>query len=437
MFVVVLVIIALVGGSAAMYFIMDGPRRRGRELLARAERDRRRLDRDLARFEDDERRLRGAEAACERRAAELAAREAEFNRRAISYNDLAAENQILRTDLRNAVVHAAYLEQLHHTHQSGSVAVAAQRDRLGRAYFDEVVAAARKALTPSAYPAVKNRVRTAAERVRAAGFPLPPTDEQAALAQLHEQFERAVRASVEREEQARLREQIREEQLRQREIEEAEAEAERAERERAAAEAALQAAMNRAVDRALADAAGKHEAEVEALRLKLAEAEAQAQRTKSLAQQTKAGHVYVISNLGSFGPEVFKIGMTRRREPMDRVYELGDASVPFPFDVHMMIRRDDAPRLEAALHRHFHTRRVNRVNPRKEFFRVTIAEIVAAVRENHGEVEYSADAEALEYMSSRDATDAEVEEIERAFAGAAAGGVPAVPAAERGDSVFG
>ena len=101
---------------------------------------------------------------------------------------------------------------------------------------------------------------------------------------------------------------------------------------------------------------------------------------------------------------------------MGQVVELGDASVPFPFDVHMMIKCDDAPALEAALHQCFHARRVNRVNPRNEFFRVTIEEIVSVVREHHGEVEYTADAEALEYRSSQSAAEADVEEIEQAWA---------------------
>ena len=79
--------------------------------------------------------------------------------------------------------------------------------------------------------------------------------------------------------------------------------------------------------------------------------------------------MYVLSNIGSFGEGVYKIGMTRRLEPQDRVRELGDASVPFPFDVHMMISCDDAPSLENALHRESHKQRVNKVNFRKEFFR--------------------------------------------------------------------
>jgi hypothetical protein len=204
--------------------LMDGPRRRGRELLARAEEERAELDDDLARFEERRERLAAAVAARGQREQAVAAREAEFDRRAVTCADLAAENGVLRTELKNAAVHAAYLEQ---TQQLGRVGAAAvgQRDRLGRAYFEEVVTAAKKALTPSTYPGAKQKVRTAAERVRGEGAELPAADEERALATLHEQFEKAVRVSVEREEQARLREQMREELTRQKEIEVAEAEA--------------------------------------------------------------------------------------------------------------------------------------------------------------------------------------------------------------------
>jgi hypothetical protein len=85
--------------------------------------------------------------------------------------------------------------------------------------------------------------------------------------------------------------------------------------------------------------------------------------------------VYIISNLGSFGEHVYKVGMTRRLEPMERVRELGDASVPFPFDVHAMLYSENAPELESALHRFLDKRRVNLINPRKEFFRFTLEEI--------------------------------------------------------------
>ena len=100
-------------------------------------------------------------------------------------------------------------------------------------------------------------------------------------------------------------------------------------------------------------------------------------------QNTRAGFVYIISNIGSFGERIFKIGMTRRLEPMDRIAELSSASVPFPFDVHAMIFSEDAPGLETILHQHFDPERVNKVNPRKEFFKVDLDEIKKVVLENH------------------------------------------------------
>jgi hypothetical protein len=102
---------------------------------------------------------------------------------------------------------------------------------------------------------------------------------------------------------------------------------------------------------------------------------------------TKSGHVYIISNIGSFGEDVYKIGMTRRLEPMDRVKELGGASVPFPFDVHAMIFCENAPELEARLHRYLGDRRVNKENTRKEFFQISLDEIVKTVQEIDRELE--------------------------------------------------
>lgn len=113
----------------------------------------------------------------------------------------------------------------------------------------------------------------------------------------------------------------------------------------------------------------------------LQEALAMKERAMSMAQQTRSGYVYVISNVRSFGEGVYKIGMTRRLDPMDRVHELGDASVPFPFDVHYMIYTDDAPKLEAELHQRFAESKMNSDNYRKEFFRVSLEEIETALRE--------------------------------------------------------
>jgi hypothetical protein len=103
-------------------------------------------------------------------------------------------------------------------------------------------------------------------------------------------------------------------------------------------------------------------------------------------QNARAGYVYVISNIGAFGEGIYKIGMTRRLEPMDRVDELGDASVPFRFDVHAMVFSENAPALEAKLHLHFAVGRLNKVNGRKEFFRADLKEIEAVIRANYDAV---------------------------------------------------
>ena len=116
----------------------------------------------------------------------------------------------------------------------------------------------------------------------------------------------------------------------------------------------------------------------------------------------KAGYVYIISNIGSFGKDVYKIGMTRRLEPMERVYELGDASVPFNFDVHAMIFTDDAPKLEAALHRAFEDRKLNMVNTRREFFNVTLDEIKEVIMNNYDKtVEFVDVLDASQYRISQ------------------------------------
>lgn len=116
---------------------------------------------------------------------------------------------------------------------------------------------------------------------------------------------------------------------------------------------------------------------------KLALLEADREQVLQREQNTRAGFVYVISNIGSFGEGIYKIGMTRRLEPMDRIKELGSASVPFEFDVHAMIFSEDAPALENILHKTFRKYEVNKVNQKKEFFRVPLSEIEKVVTENH------------------------------------------------------
>lgn len=116
----------------------------------------------------------------------------------------------------------------------------------------------------------------------------------------------------------------------------------------------------------------------------------------------RAGYVYVISNIGAFGENIYKIGMTRRLDPQDRVDELGDASVPFNFDVHAMIFSDDAPTLEAALHKAFEDRKLNMVNTRREFFNVTLDEIKDVVKKNFDKtVEFTDVPDAEQYRISQ------------------------------------
>jgi hypothetical protein len=103
-------------------------------------------------------------------------------------------------------------------------------------------------------------------------------------------------------------------------------------------------------------------------------------------QNAKAGYIYIISNLGAFGENVFKIGMTRRLEPYDRIIELGDASVPFPFDTHALFFSENAPELEAKIQNNFHKDRLNKINPRKEFFKADINEIEKVIKLNFNKV---------------------------------------------------
>lgn len=124
------------------------------------------------------------------------------------------------------------------------------------------------------------------------------------------------------------------------------------------------------------------------------------ERATSQAQITKAGYIYVISNIGSFGEGVVKIGMTRRLEPMDRVNELGDASVPFKFDVHTLTFVNNAPEVEKMLHRKFNDERVNTDNHRKEFFRTSPQAVAEAMEEMGIECDWYYDIEAREYRES-------------------------------------
>lgn len=206
------------------------------------------------------------------------------------------------------------------------------------------------------------------------------------------------KAQEEKDNQAELKRLMREEKQRQDELDRRQQEAE--EEEQRLAE------QRQMLEEALLAAEGAHKEELEKqrqeLEQKIQEVHQQYERAKSMAQLTKQGHVYVISNIGSFGEDVFKIGMTRRLEPMERVKELSGASVPFDFDVHAMISCDDAPALEKTLHDHLEHYRINKVNLRKEFFRVDLSKIINEVKRHHGQVDYIADPAALQYLQSQE-----------------------------------
>ncbi|GFM33269.1 DUF4041 domain-containing protein [Desulfovibrio subterraneus] len=200
----------------------------------------------------------------------------------------------------------------------------------------------------------------------------------------------------EQEEQRRIQELIREEEKARRDFE-------KAMKQAAKEEKMLQEAMDKArkeMGDATEEQRARLEQQLQELQQKLEEAEARNQRAISMAQQTKRGHVYVISNIGSFGEDVFKIGLTRRLEPLDRVRELGDASVPFPFDVHAMIYSEDAPALESELHRTFQESQMNKVNPRKEFFQTGLHAIRETLDGMSIEAHWTMKAEAMEYRES-------------------------------------
>ena len=201
----------------------------------------------------------------------------------------------------------------------------------------------------------------------------------------------------EKEEQRRIREQMREEEKAQKELERAQKEAEDEERR-----------FEKALDRAKAELGNASAVQVEELNAqvleleqKLQEAHDRKERAIALAQLTKVGHIYIISNIGSFGEDVYKIGMTRRLDPLDRVKELGDASVPFQFDIHAIIYSENAPQLESELHQQFANNRLNRINTKKEFFKVTLPEIEAFVhKHSDAKIQFTKLAEAKEYRET-------------------------------------
>ncbi|MBD8651005.1 DUF4041 domain-containing protein [Rhizobium sp. CFBP 13726] len=197
---------------------------------------------------------------------------------------------------------------------------------------------------------------------------------------------------AEREERAEMARAAREEQKFLRDME-------RAEEEEAKYQKLLDKAKTDA-SKAAADQIGAYNEKILMLEKDLADAHAKFERAQAMAEKTRSGYVYIISNIGSFGEEVVKIGLTRRLDPADRVRELGDASVPFVFDTHAIIYSDDAPALERALHNEFQKTRINAQNFRKEFFRVSIDQVEQAVTRLAPGAPFFKDVEAQEYRET-------------------------------------
>lgn len=216
----------------------------------------------------------------------------------------------------------------------------------------------------------------------------------AKIEELHVCYEYQMKLKDEREEQRKIREQMREEVRVLKEIEEDRKKIEKEERHFKQIIAETTARM----EAAAASEREQYEAKLREYQEKLAAVEKDKTEVAYREQTTRAGYVYIISNIGSFGEDIYKIGVTRREDPQERIDELGDSSVPFDFDVHATIFSDDAPTLEGALHEHFADRSVNKINPRKEFFRVSLAEIEQVVREHHNKiVEFTKIAKAEDY----------------------------------------
>lgn len=212
------------------------------------------------------------------------------------------------------------------------------------------------------------------------------------------QYQYKLKKQKEQEEQSLIREQMREEQKAGKEYEKAVTKAERELRIHQEMLEKAKIKLNKASNEERIGA----EERISYLELQLKELEGQKERALSMAEQTKRGFVYVISNVGSFGEGIYKIGLTRRLEPLDRVKELGGASVPFVFDVHAMIYAEDAPKLESNLHRELTHSRVNAVNLRKEFFRTDLESIKEAVKKIAGtEAEFKTTISANDYYETR------------------------------------
>lgn len=306
--------------------------------------------------------------------------------------DLAqVRSKIKEINKYDRAIHATAGFTFNNSTSKGTTFVNQMRRIMLRAYNAEAENAVKTVKTGNLAPAIK-RLSRAKEQIEKQGSMIDlAVDEtyhrfrlqEIELAARHHEAVAAEKA-LDRERREELREQRRAEQ-------ELRAEKERLEKERTHYLTSISRLR----------AAGDH-TQADKLQAKLGQIDEEIAQADYRAANIRAGYVYVISNIGAFGEGVVKIGMTRRLDPMDRVKELGDASVPFTFDVHALFFSDDAVAVEAQLHREFATQRLNQVNTRKEFFRVSPAEVLETLKKQRVSVlEFRTDVEAEDYRTSQ------------------------------------
>lgn len=397
---ILLIIFLLFGalcGATIVYFAFEPRRWRldSREhRVKESEFDIARRRRDL---EDAEWSLRSRRDAFETAKEQLDARSAALSQKAVDYESLLRENAAIKQDIRHAM-QTARRQAIDVTTSTERQKIIEQRANLLAADFmKETQRSIVKNLRGDNYVPSRDRLLGAISRCRAIGCIITPRLEAMMLSEMEAAFQDRVQLEAQRERQADLRERLRQDRqayLRARVIERLRDEADERERR---------------IEEALATALALQESsdEVRRLQQQLADERAANQRTIPNIEITNRGSVYVISNIGSFGRGVFKIGLSGRDDPFERVEELGGASVPFPFDVHMMIQTPDARHLEKVLHRALVHCQVNKANPRKEFFRTSLEDIAKLVHAYHPEIVVTIEPEADQYRRSLMMSDAD------------------------------
>lgn len=216
------------------------------------------------------------------------------------------------------------------------------------------------------------------------------------LEELYLTFEHQEKIYQEKEEQKRIREELKEQEKTAREIQKVIEEAELEEKRYSN----LIEKTKKELEKAKGEEINQLNEKIKLLESRLRDSLKQKEEAKHRAEVIKSGYIYVISNIGSFGEDIFKIGMTRRLEPQERVKELGDASVPFSFDIHALVYSENAPELENKLHKILANRKVNMINERKEFFKTSLQEIKDAFTQCNIQIEINQIPEAKEYRQS-------------------------------------